>query len=121
MAEDSVNIRLSAKASEIAAKIEESRFFSDKISVAKFAMAYAIKNHFEEFDPLEIDESRDSTGSNYNIGSIDADKYISKLIETLYPETRTPYKITRGIMIYGLEKLGVLLEENRLFPISNLM
>ena len=42
MAEDIVNIRLSAKASDVASRIEESRFFEDKISIAKFAMAYAI-------------------------------------------------------------------------------
>ena len=48
MAEDYVNIRLSAKASEIASRIEESKFFDSKISIAKFAMAYAIKNHFDD-------------------------------------------------------------------------
>ena len=45
MAEDIINLRLSGKASEIAAQIEESQFFDDKISIAKFAMAYAIKNY----------------------------------------------------------------------------
>ena len=86
MAEDYVNIRLSAKASDIASRIEESKFFESRISVAKFAMAYAIKYHFDEIDPLEIDSDRDATGSNYNVGTVDGDKFISKFIEALYPE-----------------------------------
>lgn len=121
MAEDYVNIRLSAKASDIATRIEESKLFDSKISVAKFAMAYAIKNHFDEIDPLEIDNSRDASGLNYNVGSVDGDKFIAKLIEALYPETKTPYKITRGLMIYGLEKMGELLDNGQLYPLSKNM
>lgn len=121
MAEDYVNIRLSSKATDIAMCIEESKFFESKISIAKFAMAYAIKNHFGEFDPLDVDSDRDSTGLNYNVGSVDGDKFISKFIEALYPDTKTPYKITRGLMIYGLEKLGELLDNGQLFPLSNIM
>ena len=121
MAEDIVNIRLSAKASDVASRIEESRFFEDKISIAKFAMAYAIKNYFDEIDPVEIDKSRDATGLNYNVGSIDGDKFISKMIESLYPDTKSPYKITRALMIFGLEKLGELHDEGKLYPLSNLM
>lgn len=121
MAEDITNLRLSIRASEIAAQIEESNFFDDKISIAKFAMAYAIKHHFNEIDPVEIDNSRDAGGLNYNIGSIDGDKFISKLIESLYPDTKTPYKITRALMIFGLEKLGELLDNGQLYPLSNLM
>ncbi len=121
MAEDIINLRLSAKASDIAERIEESHFFDDKISVAKFAMAYAIKNYFDEIDPVEIDNARDATGLNYNVGSIDGDKFIAKLIESLYPDTKTPYKITRALMIFGLEKLGELLDNGQLYPLSNHM
>ena len=102
MATDIVNIRLSSEASEVAERIAESGYFEDRISIAKFAMAYAIKNYFDVIDPIEIDSNRDALGLNYNVGSVDGDKFISKLIESLYPECETPYKITRGLMIYGL-------------------
>lgn len=121
MAEDIVNIRLSSKATDIAERIEESGFFENKITIAKFALAYAIKNYFDEIDPYEIDASRDAHGSNYNVGSIDGDKFISRLIEVLYPETKTPYKITRALMIFGLEKLGELLDRGQLYPLSKIM
>jgi hypothetical protein len=121
MTEDLINLRLSKKASEIADRIYESHFFDDRMSIAKFAMAYAIKNHFDEIDPIEIDINRDAAGLNYNVGSIDGDKFISKLIESLYPDIKTPYKITRALMIYGLEKLGELLDNGQLYPLSNVL
>lgn len=121
MSEDIINIRLSQKASEIAERIYELNLFDDRVSVAKFAMAFAIKNYFDEIDPVEIDASRDATGLNYNVGSVDGDKFISKLIESLYPDTKSPYKITRALMIFGLEKLGEILDNGQLIPLSELM
>lgn len=121
MVEDIVNIRLSAKASNVATSIEEEHLFEDKIGIVKFAMAYAIKCYFDQVDPLEIDASRDSHGINYNVGSIDNDKFIAKMIESFYPETKTPYKIARGWMVFGLEKLGELLDKGQLYPLYKLM
>ena len=121
MAEDLKNGRRSGHATEIAERICESGLFEDRISVSKFALAYAIKNYFDEIDPDILDSMYDSTGLNYNIGSIDDDKFLSQLIVSLYPDTNTPYRSARVLMIYGLEKLGELMEEGQLFPISNLM
>jgi hypothetical protein len=75
MAEDLKNVRLSANASEIAERIFESGLFEDRIGVSKFALAYAVKNHFDNIDPELLDVQYDSLGSNYNIGSIDDDKF----------------------------------------------
>ncbi len=121
MAEDLKNVRLSRHASEIADSICESGLFEDRISVSKFALAYAIKNYFSEIDPEALDSLYDSEGSNYNIGSIDDDKFLSHLITSLYPETTTPYRYARVLMIFGLEKLGDLMSAGQLYPISNLM
>ena len=121
MAEDYVNIRLSLSASDIAARIEESKLFESKLHVARFAMAYAIKNYFDEIDPLKIDSDSDASGLNYNVGSVDGDNFISRLIEALYPNENTPYKIVRGLMIFGLEKLGELLDKGQLYPLNRIM
>ncbi len=121
MADDLKNVRLSARTSAIVEKINESGLFEDRISICKFAFAYAIKNHFEEMDPERLDGVYDSGGLNYNIGSIDDDKFLSQLIVSLYPSTTTPYRYVRAIMIFGLEKLGELLESGQLYPISSLM
>ena len=121
MAEDLKNVRLSGRATDIAERIFESGFFEDRVSVGKFALAYAIKNHFDEIDPEAFDSIYDSTGLNYNIGTIDDDKFLSQIMLSLYPETTTPYRYARVLMIYGLEKLGELLDAGKLYPISNLM
>ena len=118
MAEDLKNVRLSQSATEIADKIMESELFDDKISVAKFALAYTVKYHIDGLDPDLLDATYDSNGSNYNIGSIDEDKFLSGLIQAIYPNTTTPYRYIRVLMIYGLERLGELLAEGRLYPLN---
>ena len=60
MADDLKNIRLAANASSVADSILESGIFEDKIAVAKFALAYAIKNFFNEIDPEYLDHIYDS-------------------------------------------------------------
>lgn len=118
MAEDLKNVRLSQKATDIADTIMESGFFDDKISIAKFALAYAVKYHRDDIDPEALDSVYEANGSNYNIGSIDEDKFLSGLIQAIYPGTTTPYRYIRVLMIYGLERLGELLDQGRLYPIN---
>lgn len=118
MAEDLKNVRLSGTASEIADRIFDTGLFEDKISVCKFALAFAIKYHLNEIDPDELEPQYDSSGSNYNVGSIDEDQYISQLISSLYPNTTAPYRYARVLIIYGLEKLGELLDVGRLLPLN---
>ena len=121
MADDLKNVRLSKHATEIADRIFDSGFFEDRISVSKFALAYAVRNHYSEIDPELLDSKYDSDGSNYNIGSIDDDKFLSNLIVSLYPSTTSPYRYVRALMIFGLEKLGELLDKGQLYPLNSLM
>ena len=125
MAENMTNLVLSRNASEIANQMKESGYFPDALVAAKFGMAYAIKYYWDEIgtsqEVRKLDEIYDAQGNHYNIGSVDPDKYISQIMEALYPDSDTPYKFTRVLMCYGLNQLGDLLEEGRLFPISNVM
>lgn len=125
MAEDITNLRLSKHASDIANQLKETGTFDDALSSAKFGMAYAIKYYRDELattDELDhLDNVYDATGNNYNVGSVDPDNYISQLFEILYPSSTTPYRCARVLMCFGLNKLGDLLEEGRLFPISKNM
>lgn len=118
MSEDLKNVRLSAKTTDIADRILESGVFDDKICVCKFALAYAISKHFSEIDPELLDSAYDANGSNYNVGSIDDDKFISQLVTSVYPGTTTPYRYARVLMIFGLEKLGALLDAGQLYPLN---
>jgi len=102
---DIVNIRLSKEANEIADQFVATGKFENVITVAKFALAYALKNHFEEFDPATFNVP-DSGGNNYNVGSADNDGKLADLLRALYPETKTPYIYARSLMVFGLMKLG---------------
>ncbi len=121
MAEDITNIALSAHASEVANLMKDAGYFDDALSAAKFGMAYAIKYYFDEIDCEALEKIYDSNGNNYNVGSVDLDKYISKLLAVLYPGLTTPYRYSRVLMCYGLNKIGDIIEEGRLFPLSEHM
>lgn len=121
MAEDITNIALSAHASEVANLMKDAGYFEDALSAAKFGMAYAIKYYFDEIDCEALEKIYDSNGNNYNVGSVDLDKYISKLLAVLYPGLTTPYRYSRVLMCYGLNKIGDIIEEGRLFPLSEHM
>lgn len=122
MGADLKNVRISKEATEICDEIFDSGMFEDHVSVCKFGLAYALKNYKDELqDPEALDGNYDATGYNYNIGTIDGDNYLSQLIKSLYPETSAPYRIVRVLMCFGLEKLGELNKEGKLFPINNIL
>lgn len=91
----------------------------DADTAAKFALAYALKNHFDEFDPGSYAVS-DSGGNNYNIGTVDKDGQLSQLLRAIYPGIETPYIYARALMVYGLLKIGELIETGGMPNISNL-
>ncbi|KHM52069.1 hypothetical protein SAMN02745671_01271 [Anaerovibrio lipolyticus DSM 3074] len=125
MAENMTNLVLSKQATEIANKMKDTGKFPDALVAAKFGMAYAIKYYWDEIDSSEklreLDGIYDAQGNHYNIGSVDPDKYISQIMEALYPDSDTPYKFARVLMCYGLNQLGDLLEDGKLFHINNYM
>lgn len=105
---DLTNITIPAAYNDVIAKIRDTGYFSDQITICKFAFAYAIKNHFGEFNPSDIDKqnSGGDGGLNYNVGSFDGeDKFLFNFVSSAYPDCDSPYKWLRGIVIYGLMKL----------------
>jgi len=107
---DLTNIRLSKEANDVAEMLVETGKFENVISAAKFALAYALKNHFDDFAPGEY-QVADSGGNNYNVGSVDKDNQLSQLLRALYPGLETPYVYARALMVYGLLKIGELIEK----------
>ena len=125
MAENIKTIVLSRQASDVASKMSENGIFPDALSAAKFGMSYAIKYYWDDIDTVEkinhLINVYDSKGSTYNIGSLDPDKYISNLMEVLYPSSDAPYIVARVLICFGLNKLGDIIDEGRLLPINELM
>lgn len=120
MAGDIVNFRLSKKANEVAELLKATGYFDFALTAAKFALAYALKNHFDEINPA-IYSVPDSDGSNYSIGSLDSDGQLATLLRAVYPETTTPYLYARALMVFGLLKLGERIEQEGLPSISALL
>lgn len=118
---DLTNIKLSGRATEVADAIYQKGFFDDRVTIAKIGFSYAISRFYRKFDVEKYDSGLDSNGSNYNVGSLDADRSVYEIIRILYPETETPYRYLRSIMCYGLDKLGELHERNELYPIFELL
>ncbi|MCQ2011372.1 hypothetical protein NOM01_15435 [Sporolactobacillus sp. STSJ-5] len=125
MAESIKTIVLSGQAQAVAKQMNDSGTFPDSLSAAKFGMAYAIKYYWDAVNTSDklnhLNGVYDSKGSTYNIGSLDPDNYVLQLMEALYPDSDTPYTFTRVLICFGLNKLGDLLEEGRLFPINKVM
>lgn len=116
---DIVNLRLSKEANDIAERLVATGKFENVITAAKFALAYALKNHFDEFNP-ETYSVADSSGNNYNIGSVDNDGTLSALLRAIYPTTVTPYIYARALMVFGLLKLGERIETEGMPTVSTL-
>jgi len=121
MPEDLVNLSLSKRASLVADQLFSSGYFSDKISIVKFGLAYAIGHYYGKFDPSTIEQASDNDGLNYNVGSLDGDKSIFELVKCLYPNCVQPYRYARGMICFGLDKLGELFDRSELFPIYELL
>ena len=119
MAEDKVHIGLNLEANNVADLLEESDFFEDRLAIAKFALAYAIKNKFDE--DLENLKVSDSGGTKWNVGSVDNDQYLKSVVNSLYPDVETPYRQVELLMNNGLIKIGEVIDREGLHNISNLM
>ncbi len=116
---DLVNIRLSKESNDIAEALVATGKFENVITAARFALAYALKNYFDEFEPSKY-VLADSGGNNYNIGTVDKDGQLSQLLRAIYPDTDTPYIYARALMVFGLLKIGEKIETEGMPSISSL-
>lgn len=119
MADDKINIGLSQEANQVADKLEQTGFFEDRLTIAKFALAYAIKNGLDrDYQSIKIG---DTSGTKWNIGSVDSDHYLRDLLISLYPDVTTPYRLVEILMNVGLIGIGKLYEDGNIYKVSNLL
>ena len=112
---DLVNIRLSKEANAVAEDLVATGKFENVITAAKFALAYALKNHYDEFDPGKY-----AVADSGGIGTVDKDGQLSQLLRAIYPETDTPYIYARALMVFGLLKIGERIEAEGMPMVSTL-
>lgn len=119
MSEDKVNIGLSVEANRVADRLEETGYFEDRLSIAKFALAYAVRNNLDS--DLSSYRVGESGGTKWNIGSVDNDQYLRDLINSLYPDGETPYRYIEALMNKGLLSIGEIINRDGLNKISVFM
>jgi hypothetical protein len=117
---DLTNFRLSKKANEVAELLVSTGQFDFVLTAAKFGMAYALKNHFDEINPATY-IMPDNEGNNYNTGSLDGDGQIAGMLKALYPGCETPYTYARNLMTFGLLRIGDQIDREGLKAISEFM
>lgn len=119
MADDKINIGLSQEANQVADKLEQTGFFEDRLTIAKFALAYAIQNGLDsDYQNIKIGET---SGTKWNIGSVDSDHYLRDLLASLYPNVSTPYRLVEILMNVGLVGIGNIYGNGNIYKISDLL
>ena len=72
--------------------------FSSEIEAAKFAMAHAIGAGVAR-------GTTDGAGTKWNVGSVDSDGALKAVVEALYPDEISPYRLVEHLMNEGLRLL----------------
>lgn len=117
MADIGNEFSLSKKASEVADKFLERKYFDSASDVAVFAASYVVKNYYSVFNPANYEPS-DSKGYKYSYGTFDKDGIWKRVIESLY-QTDEYRRYMRNLMVYGLEKMGDIIEEKQTIDIED--
>lgn len=76
----------------------EAGHFEHELDAAKFAMAYAIEQGAQP-------GFADGAGTKWNVGTFDGDGSLRSVIEALYPEEATPYRLAEHFINDGLRRL----------------
>lgn len=116
---DKTNIRVSVEANKASELLKDTGYFEDELTIAKFALAYAIKQGLDK--NLEEFKLGAESLNKWNIGSIDGDSYLRELIISLHPITDTPYRYVEALISIGLEAIGNAIKTDGFIKISNYM
>ena len=120
--EDYKNIRISLDADVIVDEIIQKFCFPTRVSVMRFAFAYALRDYKNEIDFEGLDNVYEKNGTNLNTGTFDDQNMIIRsLIITLFPNCETPYKYARVAIIYGLNRIKEKMTANPSFSLTDIM
>jgi hypothetical protein len=85
----------------------ETPYFPEELDAYRFAIAYSIGNGLaEHLVPVK------GADTKYNIGTLDRDQRVRKLIEASFPETTRPYALAEQLAHVGLLHLRTQLVDS---------
>ena len=95
---DKKTLGVTAANEKILAGLASAGRFNTDIEAAKFAMAYAIQEGV-------VRGTSEGAGTKWNVGSFDHDGGLKAVIEALYPDETSPYRLIEFLVNEGLRLL----------------
>lgn len=98
---DLITVGLSEKADDKLTELAELGIFNEKIDAYRFAIALAIA---QGVIPLELEKRK----TLYNVGSLDPDKKLQRVVEALMPdqaESVSVYRLIERLAEWGVHEL----------------
>lgn len=112
MIADKKTIGLTPDNRAIIEDLVQQKFFKEQIDAAKFALSVAINNQIQL-------GSAEGAETIWNVGSFDTDGNLKSLINSLYPEIDTPYRLVEYFINAGLQIIQQKYPDKR--TMSNMM
>lgn len=109
MEQDRRTIGLTTENQRVLAWIEDLDWFADGQDIARFAMAYAIKQGVAE-------GTVSSTDTRWAAGNFDETGEIRALLAALYPECTAPVRLVEHLVNEGLQMIEKRIREERIGP-----
>lgn len=100
----------------VASRFVEEQWFETVKDTGIFAVAYAIRHHFNDVNPGSL--RYPGSGHNFSYSTYDPDGTWEELIKILY-HTDTPRLYFRNLLIWGLEDIGKIIQENGVIQITD--
>jgi hypothetical protein len=106
--DDATTVGLTSKSHEKLKELKQNGVFKEMIDGYRFGIALAIA--YENIAPEEI-----KTSTIFNIGSLDPDDSIKKLIIEFFPEAaEKPYEFAERLAEWGVAEMGKMAESGEL-------
>jgi hypothetical protein len=114
-----VNIAFTAAASEAADRICRVLPFEEKVEVARIGAAYALRSGMPLTRPEDFGRT---TGSNYNIGSVDPKGELLSLIGAFHPECdEDPARVLETLMSKGVLAIAARIDDGEVRTLRDLI
>jgi hypothetical protein len=106
---DKKSVGLTAETQAVLAELEQTGWFLEGQDIARFALAYAIRQGVSE-------GTTKNTDTRWAVGNFDASGEIRTLLTALYPASETPVRLMEHLVNEGLQLLSVRVRSGAVGP-----
>ena len=106
---DKKSVGLSSETQAILAEIEQTGWFLEGQDIARFALAYAIRQGV-------ADGTTKNTDTRWAVGNFDASGEIRTVLVALYPQSPEPVRLMEHLVNEGLQLLSTRIRSSAIGP-----